>query len=348
MRYLFYSLLLTLTPLPLCAEGTPPASTLILKDRFAHATSGDYIVTAQEKNYSLLFIRDLDKKTLILEEITVPEEQINLSTQNWQQWLSDKAPGHTAWTLYEIDLNTGTLIESFSFSQNGWLFLDETQLLITRLLTLPLTHVKSEERRKIGPPPQSGEVDQRALWNPPLILGGKKIPKPQFDVWKTKWPEEQSPLSGCRLELYFAKSDALFAFPRWIDIQSPHYSFKLRTIDSGKDLHSPYSGPMPHRPPKFLGPALKTADGLRLHLNAPIYQNSFTLYAIDLGGTQSPLIIPHRVSREGTTQKVSLEIARNEIARLLLPEHRYQWALVPDEDRSLYAESHDVFLNTVN
>lgn len=315
----------------------------MLKEKFHHAREGDFIVTTQETNYSLLFVRHLDAHSLILEEVIVPEAHIDLKKIQWQQWLNDKAPGHTAWTLYEIDPLTGALIESFSYSQNGWLYLNESQLLLSKLLTLPMRQLSHEERRKIGPQPQAEEVDQRALWNPPLILAGKKIPKPQFEVWKARWPEDNSLLSGCSFELYFSKHDPSFAFPRWIEVQSPHYTFKLRSIDSGSGLYSPFKGPMPHRPPQFKSPAKKSKEEILLTLSAASYHKSFTLYAIDLTEHKPPIPLNHRLTRNSLSNEICLHIPMKELSSALIPTHRYKWAIIPQQDPRLYTESEELF-----
>jgi hypothetical protein len=345
MRSILYSLIFALSPL--YAETASAPSSSMLKAKFQQAREGDFIVTAQETNYSLLFIRHIDAHTLILEEVTVPEAHIDPKKIHWQKWLSDKAPGHTAWTLYEIDPMTGALIETFSYSQNGWLFLNESQLLLSKLLTLPLRQLPLEERRKIGPQPQAEEVDRRAVWNPPLILSGKKIPKPQFEVWKTRWPEDSSLLSGCSFELYFSKHDPSFAFPRWIEVQSPHYTFKLRTVDSGTGLQSPFAGPMPHRPPQFKSPIKKSKEEIVLTLDAAPYHNSFTLYAIDLTEHKPPIPVAHTITRGNNSSQVCLHISTRELSSLLTPTHRYKWTVIPEEDRRLYAESDELFIPTL-
>jgi hypothetical protein len=222
----------------------PPAS---LQERLAQAHPGDYVVTAQEGNYSLLSVRSLKEEKLVLEEIAVPQAQIELKKVDWKQWVANRAPGHTSWTLYEIQLSSGTLIDCFSLSKNGWVQLDASEQFLNRLLTLRLAPVPRAERKKIGPLPSANEPDTRALWNPSLIMGGKKKPKAEFVVMTTTWPDDGSQLALCKVDLYFAQECPDFPFPFWIEVQSPHYTFKSRAIDSGQGLSSPLSGPMPHR-----------------------------------------------------------------------------------------------------
>lgn len=231
MKILLAFLLLTASPVfaaPSC-----------LQYKFERAQVGDFVVTVQEKNCSLLFIRSLTADTLLLEEVSVPEHLVDLKKIDWKKWVGQKAPGHTSWTLFEIDRKTSALIKCFSFSKNGWLYLDSSEQFLTRLLSLPLQTLPEKDRKKIGPQATNPEDDHRSLWNPPLIVEGKKMDKPAYDVMQTEWPDDGSRLSRCAIELYFSKSQPQFPFPYWLEVKSPHYSFKMRAIDSGHGLTSP-------------------------------------------------------------------------------------------------------------
>lgn len=202
---------------------------------------GDFIVTEQDNTYSLLWIHALSEELLSLEEITIPQNLIDLKTVNWQKWVKENAKGHTSWTRYQIDLHDNQLLYAFSFSKKGWLRLDESQQFLTRLLSLSLSKIPQEKQRKIGPPPPSSGEDRRALWVPPLILHGKKISSPSFEVWGATWPRDKTPISECRLEIYFSSGEFVSPFPYWIEIKSPHYAAKIRTVDSGHNMASPFS-----------------------------------------------------------------------------------------------------------
>lgn len=217
-----------------------------LQEKFAHAKAGDFIVTTQEGHHCILFVRSLKSTTLLLEEIVVPHGLIDLKKIHWKDWVLAKAPGHTAWTLYEINLSSGELIECFSFSKNGWLRLDRSEQILTRLLTLPLSPILAQERKKIGTA-SATEEDHRAVWNPPLVIEGEKKAKAEFTVLKTLWPDDGSLLSTCGIEFYFAKELPDFPFPFWIEVKSSHYAFKIRTIDSGQGLTSPILEGIPKR-----------------------------------------------------------------------------------------------------
>jgi len=328
-----------------CATPTlAVAATHTLKERFAISQAGDFIVTAQEGNYSLLSIRSKTADTLLLEEISVPSQQISLNKIDWKKWVSEKAPGHTAWTLYEIDPNTATLIECFSFSKNGWLYLDESEQFLTRLLSLPFIPIPDADRKKIGPQPALGEHDSRSLWTPPLVIEGEKREKPTFDVVKTQWPEDGSRLALCSIELYFAKELPTFPFPYWLEVRSPHYTFKMRAIDSGHNLISPRPGPMPHRSPQILGPVQQEQEMWHLSIKTPPYFQKLHLFAIDLNHPhKETLSIPFTLL-SSKTEECTLQISTEALRQLLTSEHRYRWALVPADSSDIYIESEETFV----
>ncbi|HSX04592.1 MAG TPA: hypothetical protein VLG76_07685 [Rhabdochlamydiaceae bacterium] len=202
-----------------------------LKERFYGAHVGDYIVTLQAKNYSLLRVHSLKTHSLVLEEITIPEDAYKNSL-NWKEWAAKGAPGHTSWVLYEIDLETNRLIKCYSKMKMAQIYPEEADYLFPKFLSLPLRPVREDERKKVGPPPQDGEADRRKIWNPTLTIDGKKISKPQFEVLQARWPNDESPLSSCLIEFYLDQSRP-FPFPYWIEIKSSHYAFKVRVVDSG-------------------------------------------------------------------------------------------------------------------
>jgi hypothetical protein len=216
------------------------AESLSFKEKILRGTPGHFIVTQESKNQSLLFIRDLSPSTLYLEEITFPEERSPLPGCSWHTWLRQKAPGHTSWVLYVIDLEKERIKEEYSFSKKSWLSTGESSSFLAKLLSLPLSQVSSTERKRIGPPPLRGESDRRSAWTPPLFIEGKRVEKPLFEVFRTQWPHDETPLSRCHIELYFDAKHPSFPLPHWIEIKSAHYALTIRTIDSGTGISSPF------------------------------------------------------------------------------------------------------------
>lgn len=210
-----------------------------LKSRLLKANKGDFVVTAQGSVYSLLMVRDISKQEITLEEIDIEQTNIDLKKIKWQDWVNNKAPGSTSWMTMTIDLENNNIRECFSYTQKQWLFIEKSDYLFANLLSLPLRATKDHERKKIGPAPSPGEIDRRKLWHPQVIRSGKKIKDPHFEVLRTKWPQDKTRLAGCIFELYLDAENPSFPFPYWMEVQHPHFTFKVRTIDSGSGLQSP-------------------------------------------------------------------------------------------------------------
>ncbi len=243
MRYFYCLFLLSpLTALPavaLPAAQQPVAPKNSLSSKVQKAKAGDFILSSYSKIYSLLFIREIRGSELFLEEITFPSDGVDPKKMNWQVFLDNQAKGNTSWTIYHIDLNTAALLGCYSETKKGWIALEDSEQFLTKLLFMNFDKVPYSDRRKIGPEPAFGESDTRAVWNPPLTILGKKITKPEFEVWRGTWPKDGSELAGCRIELFFNAQTPNFAFPHWIEVRSTHYTFKQHIVDSGTDLRSP-------------------------------------------------------------------------------------------------------------
>lgn len=315
-----------------------------LKERLEKAKTGDYIVTEAGKMVTVLAVRSLTPHSIILEEITAPVQNLKKMPASWPEWVKAKAPGHTSWSMIEIDLKTGQLLECYSFSRAAWIHLSKQDSLIATLLKLPLKDIEPDRRRRIGPAPAPGEPDHRKLWNPTLVFEGKKLENALFDVFETNWPQDSSELSGKTVSLYFDK-DKRFPLPFWIQVEAAHGIASMRTIDSGKSLPSPYRT-LPRRVPEFIGAPQKTENGIRLSLKSPKYYRQFELFAIDVT-TQEKQIFPitHCLSR-GEEELLTLEISQDELKQVLQPDHRYTWLVVPTGHSESYTESLKPFLWT--
>jgi hypothetical protein len=309
-----------------------------LAEKLEKAQVGDYIVTEIEKTISLLRIRELSSTQLILEEITAPLSALKVSKIDWSSWLKDGAKGHTSWLFYEIDLTKGELLECYSLTQKGWIAVDEP--LLPKMLTLPLSQTPNEKRKRIGPAPQGGEEDQRALWLPPLHMQGKKVSKPPLEVYETKWPKDQSQLSECRLELYFMHN---FPLPFWIEGSNGHFTFKIRTLDCGHDLASPVEMAFPHRPPRFVGKASLKNGHLCLTLRTPPCHEGLHLFAVDVNEpNQAPFSVAFK-RNPLDKDHLLLEVEKPLLKKLFKAGHSYRWLMTSEEDVHLYAETEDLF-----
>lgn len=311
-------------------------------DRILEGQKGDYIVTEQDRNYSLLLIRHIQSESLLFEEISVPTHLINLSSIRWKQWIKEGAPGHTSWVQYEIDPLSLTLLEGYSFSKKGWLYLNESDQFLAQLLSLPLSKIPSDERKKIGPSLKNDEPDLRKPWNPPVFSEGKKI-KTSCDAWKTTWPKDDSLLSCCKIIVYFPSQD-ISSFPSWIEANNGHFSYAIKVIDSGKNMESSLSRTIPHRPPQLLKHIQKDTQEIQLPIKASPYYRSFTLFAFDLLQPQKKIgPIPFILKTGAHFEEKFLCISVKDLSSLLEKNHRYKWVLMPQSPEAFAIESEDFF-----
>ena len=200
----------------------------------AHA--GDYIAAESGKMLTLILIRSIDSKTVVLEEISAPLKN-GPRANSWAKWIKDKAPGHSSWSILTMDLESGQILECYSFSRNTHIQISQKESLLATLLHLPLKTIRPQDRRRIGPPPLSGESDVRKFWQPPLVFEGKRIKNPQYNVFETTWPNDGSEIDGRQVTLYF-DVEMRIPLPVWIDVATSHATGRFHVVDSGKNLIS--------------------------------------------------------------------------------------------------------------
>jgi hypothetical protein len=300
-----------------------------LKDKIIKGAPGDYVVAEQMGTYAVLLIRSLSDRYLLIEEIDVPI--LNHDAEgSWKEWISQDAPGHTAWVSYLIDLEQNKLLECYSHSRAAWLYADDPNNFFTRLMTLSLEKTPLDKRKRIGPPP-TGEEDHRALWAPSVIFEGKKMEKPSITVWSARWPYDNSIISGCEIELYFSG----FSFPYWIEIKSPHYKAAVRTIDSGRAMTSPKAIVF-QQSPFFIG----NQEPLKLHIHCPSYYSGLRVFAMDLSDNSHPMVeISQATPLKGP--EITLQIPEKTLEGKLQKGHHYRWVLISTQqpDVRIYSDN---------
>lgn len=307
------------------------------ESRLEKAATGDFIVMEQNKILSLISLQKKTPHSIWIEQITVPKS-FQKKIPNWKSWVHKKAPGHTSWIRYEIDLKTKKITECFSYSQSAWLQLRENQSILSKLLCLNLEKLPSTLRKKVGPPPISGEVDTRPLWKPFMIFQGEIQPV-SADAFIAQWPKDGTELSGKYLELFF-DHEGIIAFPYWILIHTKNQTFTVHIQDCGKDLQSPFSE-LPRRSPVFSDKMYYDKQKLVLEAQSPIYYQDFYLYARDLNDAfQKPKLLPFSLKRED--EKIWIEIHKKALSKLQ-KNHFYTWLLIPKEFPTVHAETKNSF-----
>ncbi len=316
---------------------------ILLKERLAKAKNGDYIAFESNQMITVLAVRSLNPKSLILEEIAIPVKIFRENhSKSWPEWVKAKAPGHSSWSMIEIDLLSGEIVECYSFSRSSWVQLASSESVFATLLRLPLRPIENQKRHRIGPPPGEGEADFRQIWQPPLIFEGKTIPKAAFDAFEVQWPQDGTDLAGKTLTLYFDR-EIRFSMPYMIQIETSHAIGNFRAIDSGKNLPSLFRS-MPRRIPQFVGQPKKTSKGLSFSLKSPKYFREFELFAIDVTGKEKQIypIIHSIVVGEGDLH--TIEIEEVDLQKVLENDHKYTWLLVPSGHSESYTETTKPFI----
>lgn len=204
-----------------------------LLDNLQKGKAGDYIVTAQGRNFTLLHLYDKKEGILTIEEITAPQTALKQGPGVWKKWVSEKAPGHTAWVLYGIDLKNGKIAFSYSVPRETFLPIGHANSFLTTLLNLQLHPIPPAKRKKLGA--------SFKLWQPKMVVEGVTIPGVEFDAWRTLWPKDETDLSHKTIDVYIPHESEKYPsyFPYWLEISGLIGSAKVRIIDSGTGMISP-------------------------------------------------------------------------------------------------------------
>ena len=217
------------------------ALSLTLGEKLLDATSGDYIVISQQKHSTLFHILSKEKERLYIEEITIADSLLSQdhSQDFWQTWIDKKAPGNSSWILSLFSLPSYAHEWSYSYTTAQYLQLDERFHLLSSLFRLPMERVDFAQRKRVGLLPREGEVDKRAIWQPPIIVNNRlcKIPSALFSI---EVPKGHGELSSKMVDLYFPlEPPALTYFPYWIEVRGTIGKVHSKVIDSGRGLNSP-------------------------------------------------------------------------------------------------------------
>lgn len=320
-------------------------SAMTIKDKLARAQTGDFVVTEQNKIYSILLVRNVSPTSIQFEEVSVPQNKINLKETSWKTWLDQKSPGHSSWMTYEIDFVQEALTEGYSFSQKQWLHLDESEYLLAKLLTLPLKKVPLSKQRKIGPPPRGDEADRRVVWVPPMAVNGQKQKNPKFDVYEGKWPKDDSYLSECTIVLYFDASNPEFPFPYWLEVSNGHYTFKLKTLDSGTGLQTQFTQVSLKPYCRFIKPIEQQKRSFILSVQSSANIKEFAVFAEDKTEKSTGRIaVPFKVKTSPRKGLYHLEIPKKSLKPLLTADHTYRLVLMPKKHPDIVLIAEDAFV----
>lgn len=323
----------------------------LLKAALLKAKPGDYVVLNHQKMFSLLHIFDRPSDSLILEEISAPMQARLPIQSNWQDWLDQGAPGHHAWVMYELDLETLHIQDIYSCSQKSWKKVFPGEQIFPTLLELTFEPVADSKRKRQGPPLPSGMIDDRPFWNPPIFFEGAKVKQAICQPYFSYWPNDGTELSGKRIEVYLAQepSNVPHYFPVWMSVVDKLAQTKLRLLDSGEHLVSPYKQfPIP---PLELTASQQTEEGeLKFYIRSHPQLKNFKVYA---KGKNSPKNdeLDFKVQSSDNFRTLIFCISKEELKDKLYKEDLYSFIFEPQEALHLSVETpkpikiktHDVY-----
>lgn len=337
-RYIILSVLFLILPFSLVRAE------ISLKEKLAEAEPGSFIVTEQNKIFTFVHVNEKQGSNLILEEVVIPASKFARCRLPWRYWFEQGAPGHTAWTLTQINVETGALEEIFSFTHQGWIDTSQTDSFMSTLLNLCFKEIPENQRRRIGIPPAYGKADRRPLWNPRLVVDGNVIPDASFTVWKARWPSDGSEMSHKIMEIYtpdLSQSSQLPKFPTyfpfWIEVEGKIGHAKIRVIDSGTGVQSPMPR-LPRRPLQLIGNGLMEGKGLTIRIKSPSYFHDFIVIAEEAESSfGKTFVLPCQTEAEGDLLK--LFVAKSELEKLMTTGEQYRFSISPKDDPSVCIET---------
>lgn len=308
------------------------AESMSLCDCLRKAKNGDFVVTAQGKNFTLFHVFDVDGSTLTIEEISAPlAEKKNIGT-NWQQWIDQKAPGSTSWVIYELDLDSKSIEDIYSYSQKSWQKIYPGDQIFPTLINLVFSKIDDVKRKKAGPRPLPDMIDDRPLWHPPIFLNGKKINGVQSLAYKASWPNDSTELSGKKIEIYLPDKNELIPayFPFWIQVSNQFAQTKLRVIDSGFNLKSIHSHfPLP--PPELISHQFTPNGELIFLIKSHPKFKDFNVFA-KCSDSSAPMFSVEVVTYEtANRRKAKLVVANQELKNKLKADKLYYFIFEPHE-----------------
>lgn len=329
------------------------AEEIYLKNLMHSAEPGGYVVTEQNKTFTFLHIHDKTAETLVIEEVTIPAASFARHRMNWKNWFESGGPGHTSWTMSQINLQTGRLEETFSFTHQGWLDLADSNPFLTTLFNLPFHRLPDDQRRRVGLAPGYGKPDHRPIWNPRLIVEGQVVPNIPFSVWKGRWPSDGSELARKMIEIYLpyrADHPNLprfpVYFPYWLEVEGKIGSAKVRIVDSGIGALSP-KGNLPLRPMTLIGEGKFLKEGLTLYLNAPSYYREFLILAEETTAFPSKTISLPCDAFPYDKKTVVIQVPAETLNAHLTPGETYRFLIMAKENPALCLETKAVpFVNS--
>ena len=331
--FIFFSLI------AICSVSFLQADGMTLADSLKQAKTGDFVVSSQGKNLTLFHIFDIRDSVIIIEEISAPmSERKNITS--WQSWVSNGAPKHLSWVMYELDLDTKKIEDMYSFSQKSWQKIYAQEQIFPTLIGLSFELIEKDQRKKAGPRPPLNVPDQRSIWNPPVYSQGKKIKRAYCQAYQTRWPNDNSELAGKKIEIFLPQDNEGVPgyFPFWIQASNQFAQAKMRVIDSGSNLKSIHSN-FPIPPLELISHQFTVDGSIQFELKThPIFKK-YTIYVRGAEDQSRPEEVQFAAIFNTSHRKVRFTISNQDLNNKLRSDRLCYFIFEPHEHTHMSIET---------
>ena len=207
-----------------CFFLTCPLFSETVSNRLNSLESGSCIIYELPQSVIAITVTKKDTHQVSLEAVTATKDVLNRENMaSYLAWCHAGMPSASFRDELTFSLPDGKLAKTSSTVHNEWLL---------TLLQLSMEKVPSASRKRAGPTPMPGETDLRPVWQPRILVGGKRLDTIST-AYSVHWPEDGTSLANKEIILYFPDSkEAVSGLPYWIE--SPSSQYKVYVVDSEK------------------------------------------------------------------------------------------------------------------
>lgn len=201
-----------------------------LIDMINNSPAGSYIVFENNQTNIGIILKEKQKNKIILHEFCF-SKKISKNLFDWKKILNHENQDLNCFAKFE------TIIEK-DFSRTTPIFykknkkISKAQILSFTSILNSLTFVPvSKDNIKMTKDPLNNPIP----WKPLLIIEGKSINYSKCIAYEAYWPQDESPMSNKRIEVYFPiiSNDKFLNLPIWMEIDSSIGKIKVRSVDAG-------------------------------------------------------------------------------------------------------------------
>lgn len=227
-------LALFLLPFVLFAEAS------LLQSKLQQANVSDYIVACQDKNISLLIVREKQNGFIKLEQIQTGLSKTNKKDFDWKAWVESGAAGSTNWLLMTIDASTCAVTKVYSYTREAYILVDESMDFFAKLMGINFNFLVPGLRPKVGGDEGTGP---KAEWKPCVRVNGSLECKLNYDVYRGYWPKDGSQLDSAEVDVYLPlpNQNVPTSFPLWIELKQNMGKGRITVFEAGSQIRSPQS-----------------------------------------------------------------------------------------------------------